>query len=77
MWEVVFPDWNEVAFAEEYVRGLMDRVNGQETAEGTPGCGVFGLDCRIAVLLGLGDQAQEWQHELVKCGYRGVSEDRR
>jgi hypothetical protein len=77
VWEVVLPDWDEVACAEQDAGSLMDRVGEQKFAEGTPGCGVFGLDCRIAVQHGLGDQTQKGQHQLVQCGYCGVDEDRR
>ena len=76
--ELVLADGHEVGLAEEDVGGLVNRVGEHQAAHGPP---VGGLQLRlhrgVAVQLGLGDQGQEGQHQLILGGDRRVSEDRR
>ena len=76
--ELVLAHGHQIGLAEQDVGGLMDRIGQQQPAHGAPVGGLqLGLDGGVAVQLGLGDQGQEGQHELIGRRHRRVGEDRR
>ena len=75
MRQLVATDGHDVALAEQDVAGLVHRVGEQKAGELVARGLHLGLNRGVARQLGLGDQRQERQHELVGCGHGGVRVD--
>ena len=72
MRQLVAADGHHIALAEQDVAGLVHRVGEQKAGELVARGLHLGLDGGVARQLGLGDQRQERQHELVGGGHGGV-----
>ena len=75
MRQLVATDGHHIALAEQDVAGLMHRIGEQKAGELVARGLHLGLDRGVARQLGLGDQRQERQHELVGGGHGGVRVD--
>jgi hypothetical protein len=75
--ELVETHRDQVGVAEQDVGGLVHGVGQHETGRRPAGRLGLGLDGGVAVQLGVADQAQEGQHQLVEGGHGAVGEDRR
>ena len=73
--QLVATDGHHIALAEQDVAGLVHRVGEQKAGELVARGLHLGLDRGVARQLGLGDQRQERQHELVCGGCGGVRVD--
>ena len=73
--QLVATDGHNVTLAEQDVAGLVYRIGEQKAGELVARGLHLGLDGGVARQLGLGDQRQERQHELVGGGHGGVRVD--
>ena len=73
--QLVATDGHNVTLAEQDVAGLVYRIGEQKAGELVARGLHLGLDGGVASQLGLGDQRQERQHELVGGGHGGVRVD--
>ncbi|MPN14452.1 hypothetical protein SDC9_161779 [bioreactor metagenome] len=77
MRQLILADRDDVRLAEENVRGLVHREGEHQSAHRTIGIGQLVLDRGVTAQLGVGDQRQKRQQQLVQWGNRRVRKDRR
>ncbi len=75
--QLILPHRHESAVLAEDVGGLMHRIGEQQRAHRAAGGERLGLDRGVAVQLGIRDQRQERQHQLIQRRHQRMREDDR